>query len=110
MRASTPIKPIARERVGTRQRSRLGKEGTQKAAVLEREIAELNRLISAGQSNLKDVKKGLGGLVDEFVLLNLPSEWRLNWTTACHACCFLCEWKQGLWCRSKQGIMGARLP
>ena len=51
---------------------RLGKEGTQKAAVLEREIAELNRLISVGQSNLKDVKKGLGGLVDEFVLPQSP--------------------------------------
>jgi hypothetical protein len=54
--------------------TRLGKEGTQRAAVLEREIAALKDLIGTSQSNLQSSKKELSGLVGEFVLPQSPQQ------------------------------------
>ena len=53
---------------------RLGKEGTQRADALEREIASLKDVIVRNQSNLQSLKGELSDLVRKFVLPQSPQQ------------------------------------
>ena len=54
--------------------NRLGNEGSDTAATLEREIAELNGEIERGKSRLSVIKGNVGDLVNEFVLPETPRQ------------------------------------
>ncbi len=54
--------------------NRLGKEGAETAATLEREIAELNDVINRRKSDLKGAKDNVGNLVGTFVLPLSPRQ------------------------------------
>ena len=54
--------------------NRLGKEGNERAATLEREIAELNEEIDRGKSGLRIIKGNVADLVGEFVLPQTPRQ------------------------------------
>ena len=54
--------------------NRLGKEGTETAATLEREIAELNNVINTSKSNLQATRANLSDLVGTFVLPQSPRQ------------------------------------
>src|SRR5215218_3886780 len=54
--------------------NRLGNEGSETAATLEREIAELNEQIDRGKSGLSIIKGNVGSLVGEFVLPETPRQ------------------------------------
>ena len=53
---------------------RIGKEGTQSAAVLEREIAVLNEQIISSRTNVQSLKTALSNLVGELVLPLTPQQ------------------------------------
>lgn len=54
--------------------NRLGKEGSETAATLQREIAELNEEINRGKSGLNAIKGNVANLVGEFVLPQTPRQ------------------------------------
>lgn len=54
--------------------NRLGKEGTERAAILEREIADLNNVINTSKSNLQATRANLSDLVGTFVLPQSPRQ------------------------------------
>ena len=54
--------------------NRLGNEGSETAATLEREIAELNEEIERSKSGLRVIKGNVGNLVSEFVLPETPRQ------------------------------------
>lgn len=54
--------------------NRLGEEGRQNAATLEREIAELKEVINTSKSNLQVTKGNLSDLVGQFVLPQSPRQ------------------------------------
>ncbi|MCI0628706.1 MAG: hypothetical protein L0387_44835 [Acidobacteria bacterium] len=54
--------------------NRLGKDGIDTAATLQREIAELNEQIERGKSGLKTIKDNVADLVGEFVLPETPRQ------------------------------------
>ncbi|MEK6281674.1 MAG: hypothetical protein AABN95_15065 [Acidobacteriota bacterium] len=54
--------------------NRLGKEGTGRAATLEREIAELNEVINTRKSELRGAKDNVANLVGTFVLPESPRQ------------------------------------
>ena len=54
--------------------NRLGKDGIDRAATLEKEIAELNEQIERGKSGLKVIKDNVADLVGEFVLPETPRQ------------------------------------
>ncbi len=54
--------------------NRLGKEGNDRAAILQREITELNEEIERGKSGLKIIKDNVADLVGEFVLPETPRQ------------------------------------
>ncbi|HEY2962790.1 MAG TPA: hypothetical protein VGJ37_10270, partial [Pyrinomonadaceae bacterium] len=54
--------------------NRLGNEGSDRAATLQREIAELNEEINRGKSGLRIIKGNVADLVGEFVLPQTPRQ------------------------------------
>ena len=54
--------------------NRLGKDGIDRAATLQKEIADLNEQIERGKSGLKVIKDNVADLVGEFVLPETPRQ------------------------------------